>query len=176
MANRKSFIAFPDEYVMIVVDHVSLLSQERGKTLRETINKLSEYMVNLRNKFSYIPVIVQQQSTETADLEAFKANKIRPNTPGLSDSKYTARDCNTMLGIVNPFKFEQPTYLKYSIEKFQDNIRFLEVVVQRGGISKGIAPLFFDGATCTWAEMPKPNDTAGMGQVYAYLNKLNQSN
>ena len=40
----------------------------------------------------------------------------------------------------------------------------------------GIIGLFFDGATCTWAEMPKPNDTAGMGQVYAYLNKLNQSN
>lgn len=165
----------PDEYVMIVVDHVSLLSQERGKTLRETINKLSEYMVNLRNKFSYIPVIVQQQSTETADLEAFKANKIRPNTPGLSDSKYTARDCNTMLGIVNPFKFEQPTYLKYSIEKFQDNIRFLEVVVQRGGISKGIAPLFFDGATCFFSQLPEYNETTKLNKYYEYLNSIRKN-
>jgi hypothetical protein len=80
-------------------------------------------MVTLRNKFNYTPVIIQQQSTETADLEAFKANKIRPTTAGLSDSKYTARDCNTMLGIVNPFKFEIPTYLKYNIERFQDNTR-----------------------------------------------------
>ena len=50
------------------------------------------------------------------------------------------------------------------------------MLVNRDGELGGIIGLFFDGATCTWAEMPKPNDTAGMGQVYAYLNKLNQSN
>lgn len=164
----------PDEYVLIVVDHVSLLSQERNKTLRETINKLSEYMVQLRNKFSYTPVIIQQQSTEIADLEAFKANKIRPTPAGLSDSKYTARDCNTMLGIVNPYKFEIPTYLKYNVEKFQDNIRFLEVVIQRGGIAKGIVPLFFDGATCFFSQLPEYNDTKRLNEYYRYLIRLRE--
>ena len=52
-----------DEYVFIIVDHVSLLDSERNLTLRETINKLSEYMVICRNRYNYIPVIVQQQST-----------------------------------------------------------------------------------------------------------------
>ena len=178
MKKRKKFDHYepddPDEYVLIVVDHVSLLSQERNKSLRETINKLSEYMVNLRNKFSYTPVIIQQQSTETADLEAFKANKIRPTTAGLSDSKYTARDCNTMLGIVNPFKFELPTYLKYNIEKFQDNIRFLEVVIQRGGMAKGICALFFDGATCFFNQLPEYNELGKINKYYEYLVKIRQ--
>ena len=164
----------PDEYVLIVVDHVSLLSQERNKSLRETINKLSEYMVQLRNKFSYTPVIIQQQSTETANLEAFKANKIHPTTAGLSDSKYTARDCNTMIGIVNPFKFDIPTYLKYSIEKFQDNIRFLEVVIQRGGVAKGIAPLYFDGATCFFNELPYAHETSKLKVYYDYMDRIRQ--
>lgn len=178
MKKRKKFDHYepddPDEYVLIVVDHVSLLSQERNKTLRETINKLSEYMVTLRNKFSYTPVIIQQQSTETADLEAFKANKIRPTTAGLSDSKYTARDCNTMLGIVNPFKFEIPTYLKYNVERFQDNIRFLEVVIQRGGMAKGICALFFDGATCFFNQLPEPNELSKINRYYEYLAKIRQ--
>ena len=165
----------PDEYVLIITDHVSLLTQERGMSLRETINKYSEYMVTLRNKFSYTPIAIQQQSTETADLEAFKANKIRPNTPGLSDSKYTARDCNTMLGIVNPFKFEIPTYLKYNIEKFQDNIRFLEVVIQRGGVAKGIAPLFFDGATCYFTQLPDYKELTKISKYYEYLDKIRQA-
>ena len=165
----------PDEYVLIIADHVSLLTQERGMSLRETINKYSEYMVTLRNKFSYTPIAIQQQSTETADLEAFKANKIRPNTPGLSDSKYTARDCNTMLGIVNPFKFEIPTYLKYNIEKFQDNIRFLEVVIQRGGVAKGIAPLFFDGATCYFTQLPDYKELTKISKYYEYLDKIRQA-
>ena len=178
MKKRKKFDHYepddPDEYVLIVVDHVSLLSQERNKTLRETINKLSEYMVTLRNKFSYTPVIIQQQSTETADLEAFKANKIRPTTAGLSDSKYTARDCNTMLGIVNPFKFEIPTYLKYNVERFQDNIRFLEVVIQRGGMAKGICALFFDGATCFFNQLPEHNELGKINKYYEYLAKMRQ--
>lgn len=80
------------EYVLCIVDHVSLLSTEQGMNLRESINKLSEYMMILRNNFHYIPVIVQQQSTETTNLDAFKSNKIRPTMAGLSDSKYTAKD------------------------------------------------------------------------------------
>lgn len=179
MKKRKKFDHYepddPDEYVLIIVDHVSLLSQERGMSLRETINKISEYMVQLRNKFGYTPIIVQQQSTETANLEAFKANKIHPTTVGLSDSKYTARDCNTMLGIVNPFKFDIPTWLKYDIEKFQDSIRFLEVVIQRGGVSKGVAPLYFDGATCFFNELPYAHEQSKLKVYYDYLNRIRQT-
>ena len=51
------------EYVMWYVDHLSLLGLESGKNLRETINKESEYAVIVRNKYGYIPVFIQQQST-----------------------------------------------------------------------------------------------------------------
>lgn len=53
------------EYVICITDHVSLLENERGFDLRQTINKFSEYMMILRNKYHYIPVVVQQQSTKT---------------------------------------------------------------------------------------------------------------
>ena len=98
----------PNEYVFIIVDHVSLIECERGMDLRTSINKLSEYMIILRNRYKFIPVLVQQQSVETSNLEAFKANKIRPTMAGLSDSKYTGKDCSLMFGITNPFAFELP--------------------------------------------------------------------
>lgn len=53
------------EYVLCITDHVSLLESERGYDLRQTINKFSEYMMILRNKYHIIPVVVQQQSTKT---------------------------------------------------------------------------------------------------------------
>jgi hypothetical protein len=165
----------PDEYVIVIFDHLSLIQQERGMTLKQTADKLSEYFVILRNRYGVTPVLIQQQSFEMESLDAFKERKLRPTAQGLADTKYTARDCNTMLGIVNPFKFEQPTYLKYSIEKFQDNIRFLEVVVQRGGISKGIAPLFFDGATCFFSQLPEYNETAKLNKYYEYLNSIRKN-
>lgn len=101
----------PNEYVFIIIDHVSLIEPELKLSLREAINKLSEYMVLLRNRYHYIPVVVQQQSTESTSLEAFKANKIRPTPSALADSKYTARDIDVMIGLTNPYFWELPEYL-----------------------------------------------------------------
>ena len=160
------------EYVIIITDHVSLLNQERGLNLRETINKYSEYMMIVRNNYHYIPVCVQQQSTETTNLEAFKNNKIRPTLAGLSDSKYTSKDCSIMFGITNPFAFELPEYLGYDISKLKGHTRFLEIVLNREGESNDITPLYFDGATNYFAELPPSKDLVSMQKVYDLIAKL----
>lgn len=160
------------EYVIVITDHVSLLNQERGMNLRETINKYSEYMMIIRNNYHYIPVCVQQQSTETTNLEAFKNNKIRPTLAGLSDSKYTSKDCSIMFGITNPFAFELPEYLGYDISKLKGHARFLEIVLNREGESNDITPLYFDGATNYFAELPPPKDLVSMQKVYDLIAKL----
>lgn len=158
------------EYVICITDHVSLLENERGFDLRQTINKFSEYMMILRNKYHYIPVVVQQQSTEVSSLEAFKNNKIRPTTAGLSDSKYTSKDCTLMLGITNPFVHELPEYLDYNIKQFKGNIRFLEVVINREGESNKIVALYFDGAVNYFRELPPPNQKTEIQKVINYIN------
>ena len=160
------------EYVIVITDHVSLLNQERGMNLRETINKYSEYMMIIRNNYHYIPVCVQQQGTETGNLEAYKSNKIRPTMAGLSDSKYTSKDCSIMFGITNPFAFELPEYLGYDISKLKGHARFLEIVLNREGESNDITPLYFDGATNYFAELPPPKDTVSMQKVYDLIARL----
>lgn len=162
----------PNEYVIILYDHISLISNERGMSLRETINKLSEYMVALRNKYNYIPVVIQQQSQENQNNEAVKLGRLRPSVSGLSDSKYCSRDCDLMLGLFNPYSFELNNYLGYDITKLKGNIRFLEIVVNRHGNSNGICPLLFIGETCTFKELPLPTETIKMDRVYSYLNNL----
>lgn len=80
-----------NEYNIIYIDHIGLISTERGLDLRESINKLSEYLVILRNRYNFTPVVIQQQVfNETVD--AFKIGKLKPTVTGLSDSKYVARD------------------------------------------------------------------------------------
>ena len=162
----------PKEYVIIVIDHISLITPESNMDLRESINRLSEYMIMFRNRYNYIPVIIQQQGTETGNLEAFKNNKIRPTMSGLSDSKYTAKDCSMMLGITNPYSHELDNYLGYDIRRFKDSIRFLEVVLNREGQSNGIIALYFDGKTCTFKELPPPNDREALEKVYKYLDNI----
>lgn len=162
----------PKEYVIIYVDHVSLLDSESGMDLRQTINKFSEYMILLRNRYNYIPVVIQQQNLETIGLEAFKSNKIRPTMAGLADSKATGKDATMMLGITNPYSHEIPNYLGYDIQKLKGNVRFLEIVLNREGQSNGIVALLFDGATCTIKELPKPDDIRELEKIYRYLDNI----
>ena len=54
----------PEEYVLCIVDHIGLISTERGMDLRESIKKLSEYFKIVRNKYNHIPVVVQQQNSK----------------------------------------------------------------------------------------------------------------
>lgn len=160
------------EYVIALTDHVGLLNQETGLGLRETINKFSEYMMIIRNNYHYIPVVVQQQNTETTNLEAFKSNKIRPTMSGLADSKATGKDCSVMFGISNPFSHELPEYLGYDISKLRGNSRFLEVVLNREGESNDMAPLYFDGAVNYFVELPPPKDLVLMQKVYDLIIRL----
>lgn len=165
----------PDEYVIVIFDHLSLIQPERGMTLKQTADKLSEYFVILRNRYGVTPVLIQQQSFEMESLDAFKERKLRPTAQGLADTKYTARDCNVLLGIFNPFKHDLPDYKRYNITLLRDNCRFLEVILNRGGSSGGLVALFFDGAICNWYELPRADETAEMNKVYRYIQTLGQS-
>lgn len=155
-----------NEYVMFIVDHVSLLDTERGFTLRETINKLCEYLIIARNHYNYIPIVVQQQNIETIGLDAFKSNKIRPTLAGLADSKDTGKAVDVMLGITNPFSFEIPDYLGYNIKILKGNFRCLEIVLNRSGESNAICPLYFNGAINYYKELPKPSDSIELERIY----------
>lgn len=161
----------PDEYRIIIVDHVSLLSQERGFTLKQTIDKLGEYCIILRDRYNFSPVLIQQQNTDQESMDAFKMNKLRPTVAGLADSKYTARNCNLFIGLFSPMKFELDSYKGYDITKFRDNIRFAEVILNRGGSPGGIVALYFNGKVCEYRELPRPDDTPAMEEWYSRLRK-----
>lgn len=80
--------------------------------------------------------------------------------------------CNILLGITNPYTFELPEYQGYDITKFKGNIRFMEIVLNRDGQSNGICPLFFDGATNFFSELPLPSDKETLNSIYTYLNNI----
>lgn len=165
----------PNEYIFILIDHISIIETESGLDLRQSINKLSEYLITFRNRYNYIPVVVQQQNIETTGLEAFKANKIRSTMAGLADSKATGKDCSVMLGISNPYSQEVQEYLGYDIRKLKGNFRILEVVLNRNGQSNGLCPLYFDGAVNFYKELPLPNDVINMNKVYNSLSELKKN-
>lgn len=165
----------PDEYVLCIIDHISLISCERSMDLRNSIKKLSEYLKIVRNKYNYIPVVVQQQNSESLSLEAFKANKIRPTQKGLADSQDPGKDCDVMLGITSPFSWELKEYLKYDITKLRGYSKFLEIVLGRDGESNAILGMYFDGATGYYAPLPKYDNISELNKVYQLIQKNQKS-
>lgn len=161
----------PDEYRIIFYDHISLTNTERGLSLKQSIDKLSEYCVMLRNRYNFSPVIVQQQAFENEGIENIKLNRVRPTVAGAADSKYTMRDCNVALGIFSPFKYELKEYFGYDISKLRDNCRFLEVLINRGGSPGGIIALYFDGAANYFSELPRA-DSPKIQNVYKSLQDM----
>lgn len=163
----------PNEYILTIIDTINLIDTERGMTLKQSMDKLSEYCAKyLRNRYFISPVIIQQQAFEQEGNEAFKLGRVRPSVAGLGDSKYTSRDSNVVLGLFSPFRFSIKEYEGYDISKFKDNIRFLEMVVNRDGEMGGLCPLYFDGAVCQFEELPRPDDKEGLQQVYRYIESL----
>ena len=156
----------PEEYVICIVDHGSLLQPEHGNTIQQAINDLSsKYFIQLRNKYKQIPVLVQQQAMAGENLESIKANATRPTLANLAESKLTARDANVTFGIFSPFKFQIPEYNGYNIKHFLDNIRFLEILSSRDGGAGAICPLYFHGAVNYFRELPRSDDEQAIKAV-----------
>lgn len=166
----------PDLYTIVIVDHISLITPEKitnsnqVMTLKQAIDKVSEYCVILRNRYNVTPVIVQQQSVESESNDSVKLGRIRPSIGNLSDSKYTSKDANVILGIFSPFRFELTEYLGYNIKILQDNFRLIEVIINRGGSPGGTIGLYFNGKCNYFRELPLPNSTA-MQSIYSYFTK-----
>lgn len=175
--NRQVFDRYeqdnPNEYRLVIIDTINLIDTERGMTLKQSMDKLSEYCAKyLRNRYNYSPIIIQQQAFDQEGNEAFKIGRVRPSVAGLGDSKYTSRDSNVVLGLFSPFRFALKEYEGYDISKFKDNIRFLEMIVNRDGEMGGLCPLFFDGAVCQFEELPRPDSKGEIAKVYDYLKYI----
>lgn len=168
-----------EEYVIIMIDHIGLISPEKNydtglpMTLHESIGKLSsDYLIKLRNRFNYIPVVIQQQAAAQESIENKKYNKLKPSLDGLAGNKETQRDANVVVGLFSPFRHEIAEFLGYDITFFKDNIRFLEILGGREGGGGTICPLYFDGAVNYFKELPLPNDIQTLQKVKTIIKKI----
>jgi hypothetical protein len=162
----------PNEYRMIIIDTINLIDTERGMTLKQSMDKLSEYLAKyLRNRYYFSPVVIQQQAFTNDSLDAAKLKKFKPSLGALGDSKYISRDCDVVIGLYCPHNFDVESYGRYDITKMRKYAMFAECLVNRNGASGGITSMLFDGAVSHFWELPKATDP-GMQAVYNYCEQL----
>ena len=175
----------PKHYVIVIVDHISLLEPEsvEGQVLTQwqTMQKFSsKYCLHMRDKFGFIPVVVQQQASDKERIDTnYKGNtieqKLEPSLDGLGDNKTTQRDANVVLGLFAPNRYGITEHNGYDIGFFKDRYRSLTILKDRDGVSNKKVPLFFDGAVDFFKELPRADDSTNLSKVYEYVNKLNRT-
>lgn len=134
----------------------------------EDIVRYSLEMRRVQNKES-----VCNEMQDKEGNESFKLGRIKPSSDGLADCKVTSRDADMVIGLYSPFKYGLATYEGYDIKRFKNYIRFIEVIEDRHyGATGNICPLFFNGASSIFYELPKPDNTRELSKVYDYINSL----
>ena len=172
----------PKHYVIVLIDHISLLQPETGETLWQSMSKMSSnYCLHIRDKFGFIPVVVQQLAADKERIEAnfSKADlvqKLEPSLDGLGDNKTIARDVNIALGLFAPDRYKITEHNGYDITRFRDRYRSMNIMKSRDGIANKKLPLFFNGAVDFFKELPKVDELEKMRLVYEHINQLNREN
>lgn len=168
----------PNLFVIIIVDHISLLQTEKGQSLHQSIgNFSSQYCLQMRDMWGYIPVVVQQQSAASSSINQSFSKKqalelVKPDPEGLADNKYTARDCDLMLSLFNPVRYDISDYKGWNLDRMGDFHRELKINLNRNGISNAASQLYFNGASSYFSELPmSPSE-----DLYREIERLEKEN
>ena len=114
------------------MDHYFLLKKERGFSPKETIDKMSEYFVELRNTFGMTIFPIQQfnQGLSSVERQKFKGADLSPAQGDFRDSTNPYQDADVVLGIMNPAKLDMEECLGYDLEKIE-NVIMLKIIKNR---------------------------------------------
>jgi len=172
----------PNEIVIVVVDHLSLLQAEKLEGSKQ--GTLHDAMTDMSAKYGrkqitkilgYCLCLVQQQAADTEKQQYTNAGqsieaKLEPSLNGLGDNKLTQRDAFIVLGLFAPERYQIERHMGYDIRTLRDFYRSLTVLKNRMGTPNQKLSLLFNGASNTFQELPPPG-SAGLESVYELIRR-----
>lgn len=166
-------------YTIAVIDHVGLVPVEKGYTKKQNIDKLSEYLVKLRNlcKFTLIPVSQFNRALSATDRLKFQAEMLQPIVEDFKDSGNMAEDADTIFALFNPYNFKHlKTHLGYKLSDFGLGYRSLHILANRRGIAPASIPYYLHGGSGFMMELPKNPDNISNQNINTILHEYASRN
>ena len=154
----------PDEHVFVIVDHLALLQPEKNMSLRDAMGmwSFSYCRKNISKHWKWtITNIVQQASDSEKQQFDIRGrsiiSKIKPSLDGLGDNKAIQRDHLVVFGLFAPDRYEIKDYAGYKVDELEDRFRTLIILKNRIGKGNLELPLYFNGASSYFSELPPSN-------------------
>lgn len=94
----------PNLTILVVTDHIRKLILERNFTIKQTMDKFSEYAVEFRNlfRFSFIHIVHLSRSMTDVHRRKLDGDSIYPTSDDIKDSGNLSEDSNYIFTMFNP--------------------------------------------------------------------------
>lgn len=151
----------PNEYTVVIMDHMALMKKERGYQTKEVIDKYSEYCTELKNQFGFSFFNIQQfnQGISSVERVKFKGVDLSPQQSDFKDSTNPYQDADVVLGTMCPHKMDLDTSLGYDIKKLRDKMIMLKVIKNRLSRDNIAIGLYAQPQSGSFEELPKDTKT-----------------
>ena len=175
----------PNEFTIVVVDHMSLLTPEKIKNTNNMMNQhqtMAHWSTNYALKqitkhwnWAVVNVIQQEQSGEREQF-TLKGDSIQkktePSLAGFANNKEIQRDAKVIIGVYSPDRYGFDDYHSYDIRRFRDCFRAMKVLKNRFGPPNKYHHFLFDGATNRFKELPRSQDIDKLEPYYLAADRL----
>jgi hypothetical protein len=119
---------------IIVLDHCRKAKRERGYSMKENIDKISEYFTELRNfcHFTFVNIIHLNRSIANVERLKFNGEYIFPSSDDIKDSGNLSEDSDYVITLFNPTdeKYGLTTHFGHNLNEYP-NYRSIHLVESR---------------------------------------------
>jgi hypothetical protein len=149
----------PNLHVIIVNDHVGKLAGERGFSDKELLDKHSEFMGDLRDRYGYTVIDISQFNRSIGSVDRMKIKDVSPEPDDFKGSGDLYENADVALGLFNPYKFKINDFLGYEIPKFvakngENRFRSVSIIKNSYGADDIIIGMNFLGENGNFRELP----------------------
>jgi hypothetical protein len=170
---RKRIIGYEDyekkKYRIVLTDHVRLLKRERNYSMKENIDKYSEYTIYLRNVFKYSFVDIIHSNRSISDNDRVTANSgrfLRPQIDDVKDSGNLAENANYLMALFNPYNYPGLNlHFDYDLKHWKGKYRSLHILAARDTEAPKDLFLICDGGNSVFRELPLATDSAKIAET-----------
>lgn len=159
----------PDSYTINAIDHLALAKEEQGFNLKQNIDKISQYTINLRNIFGLTSIYLQQfnDSLSSVERSKLKGVDLSPQRSDFKDTRNAFQDSDCVIGLLNPYAIDMPTCLGYNVDKLDNKMIMFKIIKNRLAASNIAKGLYVKPEAGTFLEMPNP-DSLLMKKYYEH--------
>lgn len=141
------------EIVQVVVDHLGLVKLG-NRTKKEEMDLLANYLLSIRNMYSYSPLVLMQINRTSSSMDRRKGGFSEIELSDLKDTGTAAEAAELVIALFNPWREKQPTHKGYNIRVLQDKYRAIQILKSRLGESEKQVSVNFFGSVGLFQELP----------------------